>query len=520
MASSREQEDYWGESDTAPAALDNFFDENSTVSWRGASESGDYLVDWSKRVKPTKTVPAVQGTVVSPDISSTSYVSPDVSCNLSDSILDNITTDNLSSSSISEAQPRGVGRSLGSLGEKLQDWKPPSVKKWSHAGVVERCSGCSALEQQVAQLSNQLQASFSRSHVAVPVAAAVHAMCTGQPYALHCYRSLSDKRELLAAALRASHTSTIIAVLVFCRNTLSRQLFLQELQSSAVAAQSYLGYLKQRRQYREAMELLQDLGRHEEAALLRYRQCLAITDHAKKTAALRTLTSSSLSSPALTHYKTLINDQIDLLERQKSIDEEDSKSSSNALFKEYPRASSVYDKPLLTTLYYCAMYHWTNSGSHCAPAAFRSAYRLTERQFLWAVVRGRARVKHYFLPEQLPTLLTTRTGGMLGSLSGALSAVSSSLAGAPRPSLPLDRLLDALHAASAPHAVLAAYLSLVEPRELRLRLAQHYDVRSAVVEALVALKDKAGLQRYMEQLPPGSAEYVKADAALKTGRWK
>ncbi|KAF2356222.1 hypothetical protein FHG87_013022 [Trinorchestia longiramus] len=515
----REQDDYWGDSFTATSDLDDFFDENSTTSWKGSGDSGAPLADWSRRVKPAKLKS------VNHPVEPRCHDSSDGS--LRDSILDNITTNlsgpetNLSSVGLS----RGVGRSLGSLGEKLHDWKPPSVKKWSNAGgAVDRCSNCSTLEQEVALLSNQLQASFSRSNVALAVPATVHAMCTGQPYSLHCYRSLQEKQELVAAALRAAHTQTLVAVLVFCRNTLSRQLFMQELERSPVAAQSYVCFLKQRRQYSDAVEVLQALGRQEEAALLRYRQCLSISDHAKKVSALSSLTSSSLTSPHLAHYRTIINDHVDLLERQKIIDDQDAKNTSSPLFVEYPRASRVYGTPLLTTLYYCSMYHWNDgrgTATAACPSSFRQTYRLTDRQYLWAVVRGRARVKHFYLPEQLPSLLSTRSGGMLGSLSGALSAVSSSLAGSTRPLLPPDRLLDALASAAAPAAVLAAYLAQVEPKELRLRLAQHYDVTTAVVEVLVALKDRAALQQYMDtRLPPGSADYLKADAALKSGRWK
>lgn len=68
----------------------------------------------------------------------------------------------------------------------------------------------------------------------------------------------------------------------------------------------------------------------------------------------------------------------------------------------YPRAANVAGKPLLTTLFYCCMYHWESGESHPgSPMALRKAHDLTTRQLLWTVMRGRARVHHWPLPQEL-----------------------------------------------------------------------------------------------------------------------
>lgn len=107
------------------------------------------------------------------------------------------------------------------------------------------------------------------------------------------------------------------------------------------------------------------------------------------------------------HYQRQIHDQITLLEQQSTLDTQDS-NNSNSVLAQYPRASDVYDRPLLTTLYYCSMYHWDSASHPASPLSLKLQYRLTDRQYLWAVVRARARVKHYHLPDQLANLLQHR----------------------------------------------------------------------------------------------------------------
>lgn len=88
--------------------------------------------------------------------------------------------------------------------------------------------------------------------------------------------------------------------------------------------------------------------------------------------------------------------------RQLVIDEADQNDQSNPMLVKYPRAANVAGKPLLTTLFYCCMYHWESGESHPgSPVALRKAHDLTTRQLLWTVMRGRARVHHWPLPQEL-----------------------------------------------------------------------------------------------------------------------
>ena len=174
-----------------------------------------------------------------------------------------------------------------------------------------------------------------------------------------------------------------------------------------MAAQAYINHLKQKRQTGDAIEVLQSLGRHEEALLLRYTQCTHIADHNRRIKALRQLSSEQLKDSSF--YQKMVSDYTELLEQQRLIDTKDSapNMANNPLFRDFPRASHIYDKSLLTTLYYSCMYHWHSSEGH-APVKLRQRYGLTERQLLWCVVRARGRVRHFCLPDQLVALVNTK----------------------------------------------------------------------------------------------------------------
>lgn len=79
------------------------------------------------------------------------------------------------------------------------------------------------------------------------------------------------------------------------------------------------------------------------------------------------------------------------------------------MLTKYPRAANTVDKSLLTTLYYCCMYHWNAAESHVgSPTGLRKAHNFTDRQILWTVLRGRARVNHWPLPAELDSWLGSK----------------------------------------------------------------------------------------------------------------
>lgn len=89
-------------------------------------------------------------------------------------------------------------------------------------------------------------------------------------------------------------------------------------------------------------------------------------------------------------------------ERQIMIDEADAHGHSNPVLVEHPQASSITDKSLLITLFYCSMYHRDAPESDPGSlTALRKSRGIPERQELWIVIRGWAKVNHLPLPSDL-----------------------------------------------------------------------------------------------------------------------
>ncbi|KAK4298832.1 hypothetical protein Pmani_028850 [Petrolisthes manimaculis] len=511
-----ENEAYWGSTDTAPSALDSFFDEDSEVSWRGSSGAAS----WRAKSDRGEGKPEVSG--ASPSSSGSS--------NTSYSIVDNITVTSTQDWAFVEVGGSGTnsGRSVAgvgkAIGEKLDSWKPPSVSiKWnSSQGQGSSCAQCVAKDNEIIKLKKRLENSFSRYNLTLPPEDTVKRILLGQPYSLECYRSHEDKIALLDTALATLDGSAILASVIHLKNTVKKTLFVKEMQTRPHAVQVYVSYLKKRHNYPEAIDFLGLLGKTEEAAILSYE--LALTGKAPegKLKNFKKLLETNFSHPGLAFEASMVEDNIKLLSRQLTIDEVDQKDQSNPMLAKYPRAANVAGKPLLTTLFYCCMYHWEAGESHPgSPLALRKEHDLTSRQLLWTVLRGRARVHHWPLPQELDAWKGNKgLLGALGSLTSALGGSGRVGTSTVKAKLPIDQLVRYLATSGAPSNILAVYIGLVDPIGTRLTLALNHKCHQAVIDVYVIQKDKGALEKYMKEIPEGLPEYLKAENALKTAKWK
>ncbi|XP_037792640.1 spermatogenesis-defective protein 39 homolog [Penaeus monodon] len=502
-----ENEAYWGATDTAPQALDNFFDEDCEVTWTGTSSN----IQFTKQNSHSS----------SGNVSTTSSVGALGNSLSSTSIADNITHsthDWNSEGTASGRLAKGFGKTIG---EKLDSFKPPSVSiKWnaSQGQGSASCLQCSAKDEEIAQLKRRLENSYSRYNLTLPPDDTVNRIVLGQPYSLESYRSHEDKCALIDVALNTMDGGAILATVLHMKNTVKKNLFIKEMQTRSHAAQVYVHYLKQRHSFAEAIDFLGLLGKNEEAAILTYHMAVTSKDTASKLANLKKALQTSFSDPGLSHEAKMVKDHIQLLERQILIDEADAHDQSNPMLLEYPRVSSITDKSLLTTLFYCSMYHWDAPESHPAsPTALRKAHGIPERQVLWTVIRGRARVNHWPLPNDLDSWMGNKgLRGALGSLTSAFTGSSKLVKNV----LPVEQVVHTLAASNAPSNVLAAYIALLDSLDTRLKLAVNHKCHQAAVEVFIAQKDREALEKYMKEIPAGSPEFLKAESALKTVRWK
>ncbi|CAL4093580.1 unnamed protein product [Meganyctiphanes norvegica] len=489
-----ENEEFWDQSDTSKN-IGSFWDEDADQDTR-----------WS-----------TGATFSTPKSAVTVGSSKSETANISDTSLGSI-TDNISQP---DALPgatiaKGMGKAIG---EKLDLWKPPSVSiKWKPEQGSGSCLQCISKEEEIAQLKKRLETAYSRYNITLAPEDTVNKMMLAQPYSIESYRSKEDKLALIDAALATIDGSSILTTVLHLKNTTKKSIFNQEMRQRPAACRLYVSYLKERYEFSEAIDFLSMLGQIEEAAILRYQDSIRGKNSENKVKRLKNCIQTHFKDPALTLESRIVNGHLNLLERQMAIEANDSKDTSNRMMVEFPRVRSIIDQSLLTTLFYCCMYHWDTQETHQgSPLSIKKIHSISEHQFLWSVLRGRAKVKHWVLPHELDTLLSNRT--LMGTI-GAFTGMGNSGGRAVKSSLNVDQVVEMLASLGAPDSVLAAYIALADSVDMRLKMATNYKCHQAAVDVYVSQKDREALEKYMREIPQGSAEYVKAEAALKGGRWK
>jgi len=489
-----ENEEFWDQSDTSKN-IDSFWDEDT-----------DQDTKWTTSPTfPTSKFTVSEGSNKSDtaNISDTSF----------GSITDNISqTDALPGTTIA----KGMGKAIG---EKLDSWKPSSVSiKWKPEQGSGSCLQCVSKEVEIAQLKKRLETAYSRYNITLAPEDTVNKMMLGQPYSIESYRSKEDKLALIDAALATLDGSSILTTILHLKNTTKKSVFNQEMQRRPAACQLYVSYLKRKYEFNEAIDFLSMLGHIDEAAILKYQDSIRGKNSDNKVKKLKNCIQTHFKDQTLALESRIVNGHLNLLERQVAIEANDIKDTSNQMLIEFPRARSIIDQSLLTTLFYCCMYHWdTAETHHGSPLTIKKVHSLSEHQFLWSVLRGRAKVKHWVLPHELDTLLSNRS--LMGTI-GAFTGMGNSGGRAVKSSLNVDQVVDMLANLGAPDSVLAAYITLCDSIETRIKMATNYKCHQAAIDVYVNQKDREALEKYMREIPQGSAEYVKAETALKSGKWK
>lgn len=511
-----ENEAYWGSTDTAPSALDNFFDEDCEVGWTG--NLSEFHFSKGKPPQPPNLRGGVEGGGGGGGGGS---ITDNITVrSASDwNIVDAEGTGNTSSSS---SRVSGVGKAIG---EKLDSWKPPSVSiKWnsSQGQGSSSCVQCITKDTEIQQLKKRLENSYSRYNLTLPPDDTVNRIILAQPYSLESYRSLEDKLALLDTALGTMDGSAVLATVLHLKNSVKKSIFTTEMQTRPQACNLYMNYLRKRHKYSEAIDFLSLLGKPEDAAILSYELALTGKTPEAKIKNMEKALDSHFTHTSLSMEAKQVKDHIKLIERQMAIDEADSKDFTNPMLMKYPRAASVTEKSLLTTLFYCCMYHWEAGEGHLgSPLALRKAFDINDRALLWTVLRGRARVNHWPLPSELDSWLGSKgLLGALGSLTSAFGGSGKILTTGIKATLPMDRVVHTLHGSGAPSNVLAVYIGLIDSVDMRLKLAVNYKCHQAVIDVHISQKDRTALEHYMKEIPAGSPEYLKAESALKTAKWK
>ncbi|XP_035826310.1 spermatogenesis-defective protein 39 homolog isoform X2 [Aplysia californica] len=387
--------------------------------------------------------------------------------------------------------------------EELDDFSHGSKRKQMSASDIDK------MQQEIQSLRRSLLGAKRDRWVKLPVDDTLRRIMKGEGYSLELYRSLEDKLELLDKAVRLHDGNAITAAVLFLQSTVTKTIFNRELLCRPQAADHYLSYLKAHFDFAEYINVLVMLGRTEEAAAFKFKLALPTTDVGLKISKLKdSLRSHFSADPHLSQESSFVQEYIDLLERQRPVDESDANleaTGRSQMFRDIPRKVSLIGMPVVTTLYYCCLYHYDLSeNSLGSPAAIKKRHQISDKQYLWTAISARAKVRHW---KDIEIMLTTK--GWFGGTK------MKSVIG-------FDKIVNILHRNSAPPEILEKYLSLIDDVETRIELAKKVSCHKAIMDTYVATKNRPELEAYATKFDRYSKEGLYAHDILNSStiRWK
>jgi len=414
---------------------------------------------------------------------------PDLSISSNPSLDDMISFDigpACSGSAVWEARVREAARQISAAADKPP---PPSLSQ-----VVGRMDGAK-LENELKTVRRKLENVQSSRFKPDPAVETIQNIILGKPYSLEFYKSLKQKEDLLDCALEIGDGDAILAVTLMIKKTLKYSKFLGIVCARPLAAENIVNYMITRHELAEVMDLLIALGRFHQAGVVGYRKAITTKSIEYKVRNLKQLLHAQMAG----HVDAgLVLEQINLLERVSPIIA--SESSSVPDRQPHGLASSV----LQALLYFTQYYAGAPENLLHSPEALRKMHKLTEKQFVWISVRGRATAGAW---KECESLLVGK--GWLGGVK-AKGGVN------------MIEMATVLHDAKCPAETLGVVLQAVESPTDRMETARKLGVASVVVDVLLAQKDRAGLIRFRDSLTLNSRDWFYAENALTTSnvKWK
>lgn len=332
----------------------------------------------------------------------------------------------------------------------------------------------------------------------------VRRMQRGKMCSMERFRSLKDKLHLLDEAVRLHDGNVITAVLIFLKRTLRSDILFRELKIRQVALRHFIHFLKETSDQQLLMELLRFLEWTEELALCKYREHLDIPGADERRDFLK---SKCLSLPFSPEDAAHVQDHYTLLERQIIIEANDKhlEAQGQELFRKHPRKASLLFMPLVTTLYYACIYHYSEGeGTFSSPTNLRKTFKIPEKLYVLTALAARAKLRSWV---DVDALFTTKN--WLGYTKK-------------KAPVGFHRVVEILHKNGAPAQILQDYIRLVEDTETRISLATKYKCHDVVIDTYRDLKDRQQLMVYRCKVDRGSPEEEKIDGILSNMqiRWK
>eukprot|EP00117_Sycon_ciliatum_P010819 scpid46791/ scgid0632/ Spermatogenesis-defective protein 39 homolog; VPS33B-interacting protein in polarity and apical restriction len=335
----------------------------------------------------------------------------------------------------------------------------------------------------------------------------------GKPYVLECYRSITEKADLLKEVVAMHDGNAILTVILFLRQTLRENVFLAQLLSSEVAENHYVSYLRQLGDLEVLERFYRKLIRARKAGMLLYKQyCASSSSPSERVKGLQKCIDyfSTFEDAAVNREVPFLKEELLLLKEvqiplQRIGDEGERKQYS--VFVQFPRARPVTSTSLLSTVYYSCLYHFSSNPERdaFAPERLRRDYKLTDRQYMWMAIGARSKARDY---KGIEERLLTVTGWF--GRKNQKAAIG------------FEKVAEILRQMRAPEDEVVKYLRKTDDVSLRLEMAQKLDCPAVIIETLKEKRDRVGLTQYHDRLPGHSSHRRDAANLLQnsTIRWK
>ncbi|XP_067630921.1 vacuolar protein sorting-associated protein 16B [Eurosta solidaginis] len=350
-----------------------------------------------------------------------------------------------------------------------------------------------APEEELRLLRRQIQTTFYNPS---PEATA-HKLLLGKCVSLEVFKSLHEKEQLLDAVLKCGGGDAVIGVLLFLKKTLNKTNYHNVLEQRPQALQHYVSYLQQC-QPQEAIEVLQNFGKHQEAALMQFKVAMACNDLQQRKRKLQQLIDQysgvGMVSVYLQQFEAAFK-LLDLVEKEHT-----------ALDNQIHLNSTPIE-----LLYQCCRKHtnWKEQDITRTISPFRLSadLQIAPAQFEWTALNERANAQAYAdlenVFERVPAWNPMKQKQFHISFS-------------------LELAILRLYALQAPTTVLYMFLSKMNNTMEKFELAQRVKCVRAVIDALAGMKDVTQLTQLKETLAQRSEEQFYCENALKalqTKRW-
>jgi len=148
----------------------------------------------------------------------------------------------------------------------------------------------------------------------LPVSDTVRRLAEGNSVSLDLYKSKKKKIEILDSAVESLDWDSIITVILFLKCTLSNCLFRQILLSRTIAAECYVSYLKEMKNFVELIDTLISLGRNDEAAMVEFRLACRKKQVPLRIEALRACLLGGFNNPPFSVETKYLMEYIEILE--------------------------------------------------------------------------------------------------------------------------------------------------------------------------------------------------------------